>query len=57
VLIYPRPSEFCRKCKEQKTCPCECHNKDLINCKHYEIHIEEMEIKVKPVKDLEHFWE
>ena len=55
MLIYSRPSKECGKCKEDKNCPCECHNIDLINCKHYEIHIEEQEIKVKPVKDLDHF--
>ena len=55
MLIYPRPSKECGKCKEDKNCLCECHNIDLINSKHYEIHIDDEEIKVKPVVDLEHF--
>ena len=55
MLIFPRPSEFCRFCKLEKICPCECHNKDLVNGQHYLIRIEQQEIKVKPVVDLEHF--
>ena len=55
MLIYPRPSKECGKCKEDKNCLCECHNLDLINCKHHEIHIDDEEIIVKSVVDLEHF--
>ena len=55
VLIYPRPSEFCEKCQLEKFCPCECHNSDLINCKHYEVRREEFSGEVKPVVDLDHF--
>jgi len=55
VLIYPRPSEFCGYCKIKKPCTCKCHDLDLINSKHHEIHIEEQEFIVKPVIDLEHF--
>lgn len=55
MLIYPRPSEFCDYCKIEKPCPCECHNLDLINSRHYQIHIDDMLIKVKPVVDLDHF--
>ena len=55
MLIYPRPSEFCGKCKEDKNCLCECHNIDLINSKHYEIHVDDQEFKVKEIPDLDHF--
>ena len=55
MLIYPRPSKECGKCQEDKNCLCECHNLDLINCKHHEIHIDDQEFKVKPVVDLENF--
>lgn len=62
-MIYPRlllhrtpcPSTFCGQCRENKNCVCECHNRDLINCGHYEIHIEEFNEPVKPVVDLDHF--
>ena len=56
-MIYPRPSKDCGKCLEEENCPCECHNKDLMNCKHYEVHIEGLELKANPVVDLDHFWE
>ena len=55
MLIYPRPSKDCGQCREEKNCECECHNKDLINCKHHEIHYEDFDLKVKPVVDLDHF--
>ena len=55
MLIYPRPSKDCGNCKKEKTCSCKCHEIDLINCKHHEIHIDDQEFKVKPVVDLDHF--
>lgn len=55
MLIYPRPSEYCEKCQTEKDCPCECHNSDLINCKHYQVIREEFIGEVKPVVDLDHF--
>jgi len=55
MLIYPRPSEFCYSCLPGIFCECKCHDLDLINSKHQVIRIEEMEIKVKPNKDLDHF--
>ena len=55
MLIYPRPSKECGKCQEDKNCVCECHNLDLINCKHHEIHIDDQEFKIKEIPDLDHF--
>ncbi len=54
-MIYPKPSKECGLCSKEENCPCECHNRDLINCRHYEVHIEEFNEPVKPVVDLDHF--
>lgn len=55
LLIFPRPSESCQYCNVENPCPCECHEKDLINGHHYHVHIEEFDMKVKSVRDLDHF--
>lgn len=55
MLIQPRPSANCKFCELEKDCPCECHNRDLVNGRHYLIRIEAQEIKVNPVVDLDHF--
>ena len=62
-MIYPRlvlhrtpcPSTLCGECRNNKNRVCKCHDIDLINSTHSEIHIEEQEIIVKTVVDLDHF--
>jgi len=56
-LIFPKPHSNCGKCLKENDCDCICHFEDITNGKHYEIHREVGEIKVKPTKDLEHFWD
>ncbi len=55
MLIYPRPSEFCDYCNVENPCTCQCHEKDLINSKHYHVHIEEFAGQVNATVNLEHF--
>jgi len=54
-MIYPKPSLFCGKCMFDKKCDCICHDKDVINSKHYEIHEDDQKYTVKAVVDLDHF--
>lgn len=49
------PLSNCRKCHEIKICDCLCHEEDIIQNRHYEIHREPFDFKVQPVRDLDHF--
>jgi len=54
-MLIEKNSPLCGKCLVDKNCDCLCHSKDVTFGNHYEIHEENLEIHVKPVKDLEHF--
>jgi len=54
-MLISRNDPLCGKCLIEKECDCDCHIKDLVNGRHYEIHEEPYDLKVKPVVDLDHF--
>jgi len=54
-MLIKKNDPLCGKCLVDKNCDCECHTKDLVNGRHYEIHEDNMEFNVKPVVDLDHF--
>jgi len=54
-MLIQKNDPLCGKCLVEKECDCLCHIKDVVSGRHYEIHEQPFEIKVKPVVDLDHF--
>jgi len=54
MLINPKPSLFCGKCVNNKSCDCLCHLKDVVSGQHFEIHEDNQKFIVKE-HDLENF--
>jgi len=54
-MLNPRPSEKCGLCYVEKKCSCACHTDGLVVGHHFEVHIDDIQYKVKPVVDLEYY--
>ena len=54
-MLIQKNDPLCGKCLVDNNCDCLCHIEDIISGRHYEIHRENLDFKVKPVRDLDHF--
>jgi len=54
-MLNPRPSVKCGMCVNDEYCNCACHTDDLVNGYHFEVHIDDIKYKVKPVVDLDNY--